>query len=130
MKKSFLTILAVVAIVALTLAFTKDGPGYKNLKILPKNITQHQMDSVMEHFSKSLGVNCKFCHVGDEATDNWDFAADDNKHKLIARDMMKMTDKINDKYFDMTGGKRDLNSQLMVTCFTCHHGKKEPETRP
>ena len=78
--------------------------------------------------AKSLGVTCQFCHVGDDSTGNWDFAADDNKHKLVARNMMKMTDKINDKYFDLTGGKKDLNTRLMVTCYTCHHGKKEPET--
>jgi hypothetical protein len=41
-----------------------------------------------------------------------------------------MMDKINDKYFDVTGGKRDLDARLMVTCYTCHHGNTEPPTRP
>ena len=103
MKKSIFTLFALVMMVVISLAFTRSDPGYKNLKILPKNITAQQIDSVMEHFSKSLGVTCKFCHVGDEATDNWDFASDENKHKLVAREMMTMTDKINDKYFDITG---------------------------
>jgi hypothetical protein len=129
MKKSLSTIAAFAVMITISLAFTKDDPGYKNLKVLPKNITAQQLDSVMEHFSKSLGVTCKFCHIGDEATDNWDFASDENKHKLVAREMMKMTDKINDKYFNMTGSKRDLNTPLMVTCFTCHHGKTEPEVK-
>jgi hypothetical protein len=114
--------------VAVSLAFTHPDPGYKNLKILPKNITKEQMDSVMHHFSNSLGVRCNFCHVRIDSTHTWDFATDNNKHKLIAREMMEMTNKINDKYFDMTGGKRDINTQLMVTCYTCHHGKTEPET--
>ena len=59
-----------------------------------------------------------------------DFAADDNKHKLVARNMMVMTNKINDKYFDVTGGKKNINAQLMVTCYTCHHGGTEPATQP
>ena len=121
--------MSLVIMVAISLAFTKDDPKYKNLKILPKNITHEQMDSVMHHFSNSLGVNCQFCHLKIDSTNKWDFASDANKHKLVARDMMKMMDKINDKYFDLTGGKRDLNTQLMVTCFTCHHGKTEPEVK-
>ena len=130
MRKSFLVTLAIVVMITVSLAFTKsEGPRYKNLKVLPKNITEHQMDSVMEHFEKSLGVGCDFCHVKTTTVDSLDFASDGNKHKLIARDMMKMTDKINDKYFDMTGGKRDITTQLMVTCYTCHHGQTEPEVK-
>lgn len=129
MKKSFFVTLALAGMVTISLAFTKDDPIYKNLKILPKNITKQQMDSVMHHFSASLSVRCNFCHVRNDSTKTWDFASDDIKHKLIARDMMKMTDKINDKYFDLTGGKKDLNTQLMVTCYTCHHGSTEPATR-
>jgi hypothetical protein len=49
------------------------------------------MDSVMEHFLNPWVSPASSCHVGDDSTDNWDFAADDNKHKLVARNMMKMT---------------------------------------
>jgi galactose-1-phosphate uridylyltransferase len=73
-------------------------------------------------------VRCNFCHVRNDSTKTWDFASDDNKHKLVAREMMTMTNQLNDKYFDMTGGKRDINTKLMVTCYTCHHGKTDPET--
>src|SRR3954470_5477547 len=116
MKKSMFVTLGLAGMVAVSLAFTKDDPIYKNLQVLPKNITKQQMDSVMHHYSNSLGVRCSFCHVRNDSTKTWDFASDANKHKLVARDMMRMTDKINDQYFDMTGGKRDLNTQLMVTC--------------
>ena len=121
MKKTMLVVLGLVFVVTISLAFTRDDSPYKNLKILPKNITKEQMDSVMHHFTNSLNVHCNFCHVRNETTKQWDFAADDNKHKLIARDMMTMMDKINDKYFNVTGAKRDLNTKLMVTCFTCHN---------
>lgn len=130
MKRSFLITLGLAAMVTVSLAFTKDDPVYKNLKILPKNITKHQMDSVMHHFSLSLGVRCNFCHMRNDSTKTWDFASDENKHKLIARSMMEMTTKINDKYFDVTGGKRSLDTRLMVTCYTCHHGANDPATIP
>ena len=130
MKKSLLVTLGLCGLVLASLAFTGKGedPIYKNLKVLPKNITKEQMDSVMHHFTDALSVKCNFCHVRNAENTEWDFPSDANKHKLIARDMMKMTDNINDKYFDYTGSKRDLNTKLMVTCYTCHNGKKEPAT--
>jgi hypothetical protein len=130
MKKSLLVTLGLVAMVVLSLAFTKqEDPTYKNLKILPKDITKEQLDSVMHHFTASLNVKCNFCHVRNEEAKTWDFASDENKHKLVARDMMKMMDKINDKYFNVTGAKKSLDAQLMVTCYTCHHGSTEPATK-
>ena len=129
MKKTFGAAFALVCIVAVSLAFTSKDPGYKNLKVLPKDITAKQMDSVMHHFSIALNVGCDFCHVENKAKTDMDYASDDNKHKLIARDMMRMTDDINDKYFNYTGVKRDINTQLMVTCITCHNGQKMPETQ-
>lgn len=131
MKKTFLVLATFIFLILISFAFTsKDEPLYKNLKVLPKNITKEQMDSVMHHFTASLNVKCNFCHMRNEETKKWDFAADDNKHKLVARNMMKMMDKINDKYFDVTGGKKNLNAQLMVTCYTCHHGATNPATKP
>src|SRR3982751_5698451 len=115
MKRSFLVTLGLAGIVVISLAFTdneqvsgtNDDPAYKNLKILPKKITEKQLDSVMHHFNSSLGVKCSFCHVRNETTNKTDFASDENKHKLVARQMMKMTKNINDKYFDVVGNKKD-----------------------
>jgi hypothetical protein len=130
MKKSLLVTLCIALLITVSLAFTKkDDPGYKNLKILPKDITKEQMDSVMHHFTNSLNVRCSFCHVRNDSTHVSDYASDDNKHKLVAREMMQMTNKINDTYFDLTGAPRDINTVMMVTCFTCHHGKTEPDTK-
>ena len=138
MKKSLLVTLGLAGLVVICLAFTneeprlvKDDPGFKNLKILPKNITKVQLDSVMNHFTASLNVKCNFCHIRNEQTGVWDHASDENKHKLVARDMMKMTENINDKYFDVVGNKKDpLSVRLLVTCYTCHHGEKEPSVDP
>jgi hypothetical protein len=125
MKRTSLVILGLIAIVALSLAFTSGPNGeFKNLKVLPKNISKPELDSVMKTFTASLNVKCNFCHVKFEGTDEWNYPSDANKHKLITRDMMKMTTKINRKYFEYTPGK---NAALpMVTCYTCHNGRKEP----
>ena len=69
MKKSFLVTLSLVCLVILSLSFTKQkDPVYKNLKVLPKDITKEQMDSVMHHFTDALNVKCGFCHVRNEET--------------------------------------------------------------
>jgi hypothetical protein len=128
MKRTVLVTLGFAFMISVSLAFTKDDPIYKNLKVLPKNITKEQMDSVMHHFENSLGVGCGFCHVRNDSTRKTDFVSDDNPKKNKAREMMKMMDKINDKYFDVTGTKRNITTQLMVTCYTCHHGEKDPAT--
>ena len=132
MKRSLLVIFGLVLVVAISSAFTKiKDPGYKNLQILPKNITEKQMDSVMHHFTESLNVKCNFCHVKQEGNENeWDWASDKNKHKLVARQMMTMTNKLNDEYFPYSGKAEDLSTILTVTCYTCHNGSTEPVTKP
>ena len=133
MKRSFLVILSLALLVAVSSAFTKNkNPEYKNLQILPKNITERQMDSVMNHFTTSLNVKCSFCHVREETAGNevWDWASDSNKHKLVARQMMTMTNKLNDEYFPYSGKAEDMSTILTVTCYSCHNGNTQPETKP
>ncbi len=87
-----------------------DAP--QNLKILPKSWSRAEVEAFMkQNFARGLGVQCSFCH------DTSDFSADTNHHKEIARDMMRMTRKLNASYF---GGERE------ISCFTCHQGQKEP----
>lgn len=133
MKKTLVT-LGLVGLVVLCCAMASKGdnpPQYKNLKILPQDITHEQMDSVMHHFTGSLGVRCNFCHVRNEAANEWDWASDSNKHKLVARDMMTMTNELNKQYFNFTGAASiTINTPLMVTCYTCHHGTTEPVVNP
>ena len=129
MKKALFVTTCLVALVCMSFAFTNDERLYKNLKVLPKNTTKAQMDSVMKHFTVSLGVKCNFCHVRNEQQNEWDFASDGNKHKLVARQMMTMTAKLNKKYFHVTSNQ-GLNTQLLVSCYTCHHGRPEPAVQP
>lgn len=122
MRKSVFVITTFVCMAAASLAFYDPEPvKYQNLKVLPKNTNKHDMDSLMHLYSSSLGVRCGFCHVRNEEEKKWNFASDENKHKLVAREMMKMTDKINEKYFEEGRGTNQL-----VTCYSCHHGEENP----
>ena len=90
MKRPFLILLGFTFLIIVSLAFTEHkDPGYKNLQILPKDITEKQMDSVMNHFNESLTVKCDFCHVKKENKEELDFPSDNNPHKNKAREMMK-----------------------------------------
>lgn len=129
MKKTVIVLLGCVAFVSMSFGLVNDEPRYKNLKVLPKNISKPQLDSVMKHFTVALGVKCTFCHEQNAETKAFDFVTDKNKHKIIARDMMKMTAKLNKKYFHESA-KTPIASNLEVTCFTCHNGKAHPAKFP
>jgi len=95
-----MAIASVVSVVALTsMAPQQEKEGFKNLKVLPKHITDKQLDHVMDEWAHSLGVHCNFCHVRDEAAKKMDFASDAKPEKEMARHMFKMMNKINQKYF-------------------------------
>lgn len=130
MKITFTIILLCTASLMMSFLITHDEPPkYKNLKVLPKNITKDQMDSVMHHFAKSMGKKCNFCHVYNQEEKKMDFASDAKEEKATAREMWKMTAQLNKKYFDVKNSK-NLDAKLEVTCFTCHHGSDHPATTP
>jgi len=128
-NRKVLAVIMLSFFIVLGIAATKppDPPKWKNLKILPKNITPEQLDKVMDNFKAALGVKCGFCHAPSKDTaQKWpDFASDEKPEKLIARKMMKMTNKINKKYF-----KDNKNAQgefvAAIECMTCHRGKEHP----
>lgn len=133
MKKTVFVITCFIAIALLSMAFIKqEDPLYKNLKILPKDITKHGMDSIMKHYTVSLGVKCNFCHVRNEADRKLDFASDGNKKKAVAREMMLMTREINRKYFVEQNwtNEGDNSTDQAITCYTCHHGQEDPAAFP
>jgi len=125
MSKRWLTAITIVSAITLcSLTLPQQSPGFKNLKVLSKKITHEQLDSTMEAFNTALGVKCNFCHAA-STTDptKIDFASDGNKHKNIARSMMRMTTRINKKYFKG-------EEIAAVNCYTCHNGAKEPKPAP
>jgi hypothetical protein len=105
----------------------EEKPQYKNLQVLSKRISDEDMDYVMETFSVNLGVNCLFCHPGKQnGTDySFDYATDQLQNKRVARDMLRMTMKLNKKYFNspMTGL---MKTNGRIWCKTCHQGNPVP----
>ncbi|HSC37391.1 MAG TPA: c-type cytochrome [Chitinophagaceae bacterium] len=102
------------------------GGEYKNLQVLPKNISARQLNKIMvDEFEDELGVSCSFCHSENKETHRPDYASDEKPEKQIARAMMRMTIGINKKYFEI---KHPMpgDSTLVVTCGTCHNGKPHP----
>lgn len=99
---------------------------FKNLKVLPKNISEQTIDKVMEEFAKSLGVDCKFCHVQIDST-NWDMASDQKPEKSVARKMIKMSNKINKDFFKAKTKYGQEEAVLEIRCVTCHRGEPHPE---
>jgi cytochrome c peroxidase len=100
-------------------------PPYKNLKILPKDISRADLLNTMKFFTRSLGVRCTNCHVGEEGKplSTFDFVSDAKKDKVTARKMLAMVHRINEQDFGITEF-----SKVKVTCFTCHRGAKKPLT--
>src|SRR3982751_1920362 len=96
---------------------------YKNLKVLDKKIDEDQMERVMFNFDKQLGVTCQYCHVSakDVFPPRADFASDEKKEKLVAREMLRMTLRLNKKYFDLEID-RQVRTKPLVWCRTCHMG--------
>ena len=116
-----------------SIAFAQDAaaaapaPQFKNLQVLPKDLTREQLSPIMKSFAQSLGVRCAHCHVGEEGKplSTFDFASDAKREKQTARAMLRMVHRINAEDF----GVKDIKN-VKVTCFTCHRGAVKPLTAP
>src|SRR5580698_10998137 len=102
LNKKLLVIAALGFGVTIATAASMRGPEpvhYTNLKVLPKNISSHDLQSVMaDDFEDGLGVSCGFCHANNKDGHGLDFASDAKPEKEITRQMMRMTLGINKKY--------------------------------
>ncbi|WP_448702716.1 c-type cytochrome [Mucilaginibacter sp. AW1-3] len=117
-----------VATTAMRQAPQQEEQGFKNLKVLPKNITHDEMEKVMHEWSSAVGQRCGFCHARDAQTNKTDFASDAKPEKLMARKMMQMTEKINKKYFKEDKDEKDKGAMTAaIGCYTCHNGKPHPD---
>jgi hypothetical protein len=127
-QKKLVVILGVIAFVGVSIAATRPSPSkHKNLQILPKDISDEKLDSIMQTYSKALGVNCAFCHTpfDPKFPDSLNFALDDNHMKEEARKMMRLTIQLNKDYFYYDTLQRPEYLKV-VTCFTCHRGDPFP----
>jgi hypothetical protein len=105
----------------------EEKPAYKNLKVLSSRISDENMDYVMESINADLGVTCLFCHPGKLEGTRFriDYASDEYRNKRIARDMLRMTFRLNKKYFNtkMNGA---MTTRGRIWCRTCHRGLPVP----
>jgi photosynthetic reaction center cytochrome c subunit len=82
---------------------------FKNIQAL-KGTPASDLQGTMSFIASSLGVDCDYCHV--QA-----FESDTAPAKVRAREMIRMTQRINQETFH--GGN-------VVNCFTCHQGGSKP----
>jgi hypothetical protein len=101
-------------------------PRPSNLQVLPKNIPQPELMSLMRGYTKALGVECEFCHAEDPATHRLNFASDAKPDKATARIMISMTMEINKKYLSTVKDPDATPADKTVTCGTCHRGNSMP----
>jgi hypothetical protein len=129
LNRQFIVIGGAIIFVMIGIAASKPPEQlYKNLKVLPKNISEQTLDSVMNEFSKALKVECDFCHVKPaDTTAQWNMADDSKPEKEVARKMITMSNKINKDFFNATTKYGDENAVLEIHCVTCHHGQPHPE---
>jgi hypothetical protein len=119
---SILTVFVLLGVAAVKPKLQKD----RNLKVLPEDISDVKLDSIMQTYNIALGVKCNFCHVRvKNIPDSLDYVSDAEPMKENARKMMRMVIDINKTnfYFDETQRPEYLNT---VTCKTCHRGHEFP----
>jgi photosynthetic reaction center cytochrome c subunit len=107
MKKFLIVIAATTAVQSLS------AQDVKNLQILSFKTKKETMDFMKKTIAPSVGVKCSYCH------NVRDFPSDEKNHKKITREMMLMTQRINENTIKPLKYKP-------VTCWTCHQGNVYP----
>src|SRR2546429_3073586 len=94
-----------------------------NVKVIPKSTPVMQVVGMMRNFTGALGVRCPFCHVGQEGQPlgQFDFAKDEKRTKLTARQMMRMVEEINHR-LDTLPAHEKMTRPVEVPCNTWHRG--------
>jgi hypothetical protein len=105
----------------------KEEGEFKNLKVLPKDISEHSLDSVMKSYCIALDVRCGFCHARSKDTTqkHLDFASDEKEEKGTARDMIRMVNGLNTINFNYMHSTKPDTIHTII-CYTCHRGMQQP----
>ncbi len=127
----------IVSLVAVALLVTVPAPAAaqspfvwpekaENLQVMPEDTSASTLRAVMTGFSRTLGVRCNYCHVGedDAPLSTYDLASDEKPTKETAREMLRMLESINGhlKNIEPSG------SRVNMWCGTCHRGRPRPQT--
>jgi hypothetical protein len=126
-KKKLVVLSVLIAFVLLGAATSLLREKARNLTVLPKDISDHMLDSIMQTYTKALGVNCDFCHTPDNGLsvpDSVNYAMD-YPMKETARRMMRLNIEINKTYFYYDTASRPEYLKV-ITCKTCHQGHPFP----
>ncbi len=115
-------------------ALAAQAPGHwppdslVNTKVFPHATPVIQVVGAMRNITGALGVRCQFCHVGEEGMplERFDFAKDEKRTKLVARQMMLMVQEINRRLDTLPEHGHHEGPALQVTCATCHRGVSRP----
>ncbi|MFZ2491587.1 MAG: c-type cytochrome [Thermoanaerobaculia bacterium] len=142
------TILAPLAALLLVLGCTtaqppaKPASEFKNLQVLPPEISRDELVATMRSFTRSLGVKCNECHVvtATDPEEKLDFPSDAKEEKRVARVMIQMTRQINGGWMERVEAAEGEHHEApsaeaspeapKVSCWTCHRGKTKPEAPP
>ena len=117
-----LTAFVLLGVAAARVPYQKE----RNLKVLPKDISDAKLDSIMQTYNLALGVKCEFCHVPVKGfKDSLDYVSDAEPMKENARKMMSMVIDINKNNFWFDKNERPEYLRT-VTCKTCHRGEPFP----
>lgn len=87
---------------------------YKNVQSL-RGVPAGRWMVIMNMLSKSLGVDCSYCHVPNE------FEKDDKPAKVTARTMLRMVGAISREIY---------KGPTSINCYTCHRGQVKPVFLP
>jgi len=128
MKKLCVIVITILTTILIcSAAIDPPKKEYRNLKVLPQNISSKALSKLMvDDFSDALGVGCGFCHAQGKDSVSIDYASDAKPEKEIARMMMRMDLRINKQFFRLKHPSF-TDGPLVVTCNTCHNGKPHPE---
>ena len=99
----------------------------QNVKAYPSTMTFKQVDHEMDKFKGYLNVKCNYCHAPSKTNpQKLDMASDENPMKEVARNMIRMTIDMNEKYISKIP-HNDTTTVQLITCGTCHKGTTKPE---
>ncbi|MCI0432022.1 MAG: c-type cytochrome, partial [Gemmatimonadetes bacterium] len=98
---------------------------FRNLRVLPRDISRDSLVQVMRSFSFATGLRCEDCHVLPEngAFENAQFDLDDKLTKRRARYMLEMVNRLNEEL--RIGLPERDQPALSVECKTCHRGLRK-----
>src|SRR5262245_55105373 len=121
-----IVLFAALAVVARPARSQATAEKPRNLKVLPADLSRDSVVRIMRFVVASgLGVTCSYCHGAPGVPfDSIDFASDERPTKQIAREMLRMTGRINGELLSAIPGRG--SPPIEVQCITCHRGAPRP----